>query len=184
MVGVPPSLSVAEAEQVSVVDVFTPELGLIDTVLTSGSEFSTVTEAVSDPVPPEASVAVAVHVMVSPTEEVAAVSVKLAPVPSESPSPLLQAYVMVGVPPSSSEAVAEQDRLEVVVTPVLGLTVTDAISGSVFSTVTEAESETEPPASSVAVAVHVMVSPADAVAADKVKLAPVPRAAPSPLLQA
>ena len=91
MVGVPPSLSVAEAEHVRDVDVFTPELGLMDTLLTSGSEFSTLTEAVSDPVPTEESVAVAVQVMVSPTDEVAAVRVKLAPVPSESPSPLLQA---------------------------------------------------------------------------------------------
>ena len=91
---------------------------------------------------------------------------------------------MVGVPPSASEAVAEQVKLLAVVTPVLGLTETDEISGSVLSTVTEAESESVSPASSVAVAVHVMVSPADAVAAVRVKLEPVPSESPSPLLHA
>ena len=91
---------------------------------------------------------------------------------------------MVGVPPSSSEAVAEQVKLVVVVTPVLGLTDTEEISGSLFSTVTEAESESVPPASSVAVAVHVMTSDAEAVADVSVNVAPVPSESPESLVQA
>ena len=156
----------------------------MDTLLISGSVFSTVTESVSEPVPPEESVAVAVHVMVSSTEAVDAVRVKLAPDPSESPSPLVQAYVMVGVPPSSSEAVAEQVSVVETVTPELGLTDTLLISGSMFSTVTAAESEPVAPESSVAVAVQVMVSPTAAVSSVRVRVDPVPSESPSSLLHA
>ena len=65
---------------------------------------------------------------------------------------------MVGVPPSSSEAVAAQVRSSPTLA-VLGVTVTESMVGSVFSTVAEEESVAEPPSVSVAVAVQVMVSP-------------------------
>jgi hypothetical protein len=68
------------------VDVPTPELGLIETVVTSGAVLSTVTEAESESVPPSGSVAVAVHVMLSSGELVEEESVTEASVPRLVPS--------------------------------------------------------------------------------------------------
>ena len=65
---------------------------------------------------------------------------------------------MVGVPPSSSEAVAAQVS-SVPTGPVLGLTEMLSMTGSVLVTVAEAVSELEPPSVSAAVAVQVMMSP-------------------------
>ena len=85
-----PSASVAVAEHVSAVVVVTPESGLMLTEAISGAVLSTVTEAVPVSVPSSESVAVAVHVMVSPGEEVEVVSVSVAPLPSSVPSSLVQ----------------------------------------------------------------------------------------------
>jgi hypothetical protein len=82
---------------------------------------------------------------------------------------------MVGEPPSASVAVAEQVRVELVVTPLFGLIETLARTGSVLSTETLAEPESVSPEPSVAVAEQVMVSDGDAVALLRVKLALVPR---------
>ena len=81
----PPSASLAEAEQVRVLLVVTPVGGEMLTAETTGSVFSTVTEALSLSVPPSLSVAVAVQVTVSLGETVEGVSARLAPVPSEPP---------------------------------------------------------------------------------------------------
>jgi hypothetical protein len=66
MVGVSSSSSEAEAEQVNVVEVSTPVLGVMLTLVTTGAVLSTVTESEPESVPPSASVAVAVQLMVSP----------------------------------------------------------------------------------------------------------------------
>jgi hypothetical protein len=89
MVGVSPSSSVAVALQVSVVEVSTPVLGVMLTLVTSGLVLSTVTEAESESVPPSGSVAVAVHVMVSSGELVEVESVTEASVPRLVPSVVL-----------------------------------------------------------------------------------------------
>jgi hypothetical protein len=81
----------------------------------------------------------------------------------------------VGLFPSSSLAVAEQVRAVEVVTPLLGLTVTESTLGSVFSTLTLALSESLPPSASAAVAVQVMVSPGELVVLVKVSVESVPR---------
>ena len=86
---------------------------------------------------------------------------------------------MVGVSPSSSVAVALQDSVVEVVTPVLGLMETAVSSGAVLSTVTAAESESVPPSGSVAVTAQVMVSPGELVDVESVSDAPVPMLVPS-----
>ena len=83
MVGLSPSSSLAEALQVSAVEVVTQLPGLTLTESTVGSVLSTVTLALSESVPLSESVAVAVQVMVSPGEEVEFVSVSVEPVPRE-----------------------------------------------------------------------------------------------------
>ena len=83
IVGLSPSSSLAVAEQVSAVDVFTPLLGLTLTESTVGSVLSTVTLALSESVPLSESVAVAVQVMVSSGELVEFVRVSVEPVPRE-----------------------------------------------------------------------------------------------------
>ena len=60
--------------------------GLSVTVVTSGAELSTVTDAEPEPVSPSASVAVAVHEMVSSAELVDVLSVTDAPDPRLVPS--------------------------------------------------------------------------------------------------
>ena len=82
---------------------------------------------------------------------------------------------MVGVSPSSSEALALQVSAVVVVTPLLGLTLTESTVGAVLSTVTLARSESVPLSESVAVAVQVMVSPGEEVETVSVSVEPVPR---------
>jgi hypothetical protein len=83
IVGLSPSSSLAEALQVSAVDVVTPLLGLTLTESTVGSVLSTVTLVLSESVPLSESVAVAVQVMVSSGELVELVSVSVEPVPRE-----------------------------------------------------------------------------------------------------
>ena len=83
--------------------------------------------------------------------------------------------MIVGLSPSSSLAVAEHVSAVEVVTPLLGLTLTESTVGSVLSTVTLALSESVPLSESVAVAVQVMVSPGEEVEFVKVRVAPVPR---------
>jgi hypothetical protein len=89
---------------------------------------------------------------------------------------------MVGVSPSSSEAVAEQVNAVDVSTPVLGLMLTEETSGFVLSTVTESEPVSVPPSSSVAVAVQVMVSSGEFVEVESVSDAPEPKLVPSEAL--
>ena len=81
MVGVPPSASLAVAVQVSVLAVVMPLEGLMPTLVIIGAVFSTVTEALSLPVPPRPSLAVAVQLMLSPGELLAGVKVRLLPDP-------------------------------------------------------------------------------------------------------
>ena len=81
----------------------------------------------------------------------------------------------MGLSPSSSLAVALQVSAVDVVTPLLGLTLTESTVGSVLSTVTLALSESVLPSESVAVAVQVMVSSGEEVEFVKVSVAPVPR---------
>ena len=69
----------------------------------------------------------------------------------------------VGLPPSASEAVTAQVRSSPTLA-VLGVTVTESSSGSVFSTVAEAVSVAVPRSTSVAVAVQVMTSPGSSLA--------------------
>jgi hypothetical protein len=83
--------------------------------------------------------------------------------------------VIVGLSPSSSLAVAAHVSAVEVVTPLLGLTLTESTVGSVLSTVTLALSESVPLSESVAVAVQVMLSPGELVEFVKVRVAPVPR---------
>jgi hypothetical protein len=83
--------------------------------------------------------------------------------------------VIVGVSPSSSLAVAEQVSAVEVVTPLLGLTLTESTVGSVLSTVTLALSESVPLSESVAVAVQVMLSSGELVELVRVSVEPVPR---------
>ena len=69
MVGVSPSGSVAVAEQVRLVVVVTPLAGEMEAAeVKEGSVLPRLTDALSLSVPPWASVAVAVQVMVSPGE--------------------------------------------------------------------------------------------------------------------
>ena len=82
---------------------------------------------------------------------------------------------MVGLSPSSSLAVAEHVSAVEVVTPLLGLTLTESTVGSVLSTVTLALSESVPLSESVAVAVQVMVSSGELVEFVRVSVEPVPR---------
>ncbi len=81
IVGLPPSSSLAETEQVSAVEVVTPLPGLTLTESTVGSVLSTVTLALPESVPLSESVAVAVHLMVSPGELVELVRASVSPVP-------------------------------------------------------------------------------------------------------
>jgi hypothetical protein len=83
--------------------------------------------------------------------------------------------VIVGLSPSSSLAVAEQVSAVEVVTPLLGLTLTESTVGSVLSTVTLALSESVPLSESVAVAVQVMLSSGELVELVRVSVEPVPR---------
>ena len=73
--------------------------------------------------------------------------------------------MITGLPPSTSIAVAEQDRVDEVVTPLLGLiaAATEKV-GALLSTLTLLVSESLSPSPSVAVAVQVIVSDGDAVA--------------------
>jgi hypothetical protein len=81
MVGVPPSVSVAVALQVSALEVVTPLDGVTVTVLITGAVLSTVTLSLPESESPLPSVAVAVHVMVSLGAAVPLVRVRLAPEP-------------------------------------------------------------------------------------------------------
>ncbi len=83
--------------------------------------------------------------------------------------------MIVGLSPSSSLAVALQVNAVEVVTPLLGLTLTESTVGSVFSTVTLALSESVPLSESVAVAVQVMLSSGEEVEFVNVSVEPVPR---------
>ena len=82
---------------------------------------------------------------------------------------------MVGLSPSSSLAVALQVSAVEVVTPLLGLTLTESTLGAVFCTVTLALSVSVPLSESVAVAVQVMLSSGEEVEFVSVSVAPVPR---------
>ena len=81
MVGVPPSASVAGAEQVRVDETVTPLEGETAIEATTGAVLSTLTLSVPESVPPSESVAVASHVMVSDGEAVEVVRVRLERVP-------------------------------------------------------------------------------------------------------
>ena len=88
----PPSASVAEAEQVRAVEVPMLELGLMETDAIAGAVLPTTTDASPEAVPPSESVAVAVQVMVSSGELLAAERMSELPAPKLVPSvALLQA---------------------------------------------------------------------------------------------
>jgi hypothetical protein len=65
-----------------------------------------------------------------------------------------------------------------VVTPELGLMLTEVTTGLVLPTMTDADPESVPPSVSVAVAVHVMVSPGCAMAGSRSTVVPVPSVSP------
>ena len=83
--------------------------------------------------------------------------------------------MIVGLSPSSSLAEALQINDVEVVTPLLGLTLTESTLGAVLSTVTLALSESVPLSESVAVAVQVMVSSGELVEFVSVSVEPEPR---------
>ncbi len=85
----------------------------------------------------------------------------------------------VGVPPSSSVAVAVQVSEVEESTPVLGEMLTEVTSGSELSTETESVPVSVPPSASVAVAVHVMVSLGALLEDERVTVLPVPSGVPS-----
>ena len=66
--------------------------------------------------------------------------------------------------------------------PELGLMETDAISGAVLPTNTDADPEATPSSASVAVAVQVMVSPGELLATERMSDAPDPRLVPCVVL--
>jgi hypothetical protein len=170
MVGEPPSASVAVAEQVSVEVTLTPLVGLIDTLATTGSVLPTLTLALAESVAPEPSVAVAVQAIVSDGEAVELVRVRLELVPRVL-VPLVHSYDIVGVSPSTSVAVAEQVKVELVVTPLLGETVGPEITGAVFVIVTlSLPVGPSPPSASVGVTTTSHESPADVALAGSVAL--------------
>ena len=74
MVGLPPSASVADAEQVNVELVVTPELGVTVTLTITGSVFPTLTLALAKSVAPALSVATAVHLIESSGDAVEVLS--------------------------------------------------------------------------------------------------------------
>jgi hypothetical protein len=170
MVGESPSASVAVAEQVNVEVTLTPLVGLIVTLATTGSVLPTETLSVLTTIPPSESLAITVQVIVPEGDAVELERVILAPEPIELDA-LLQTYESVGVPPSTSDAVAEQASVDVVVTPLLGVIIaaTEKV-GTLLSTLTLAVSESLSPSASIAVAVQVMVSEGDAVVLVKVTL--------------
>ena len=133
------------------------ERGVTVTPEIEGAVFSTVTLLVSESVSPSASVAVAVQVIESVLDDVELLSVTLEPVPRVL-EPFVQAYVIVGEPPSASVEVAEQVKVESTVTPLDGETDTEVTTGAVLSTLTLSVLEPVPPSESVAVASQVIVS--------------------------
>jgi hypothetical protein len=152
----------------------TGESGVTVTPEIEGVLFPTVTLSALESVSPSESVAVAVQVIESVFEAVELLSVTLDPDPIVL-EPFVQAYVMVGEPPSSSVAVAEQVRVDETVTPLDGETATEVTAGAVLSTLTLSVPESVPPSESVAVASQVMVSEGDAVELVRVRLELVPR---------
>ena len=67
---------------------------------------------------------------------------------------------------------------------VLGLVVTDVISGPVLMMMMVTTEMLKPPHSSVAVAVHVSVSPGETMDGDSVRLASLPRTSPDSFVHA
>ena len=152
----PSSASEAVAAQVIAVFERTPELGVRVTVSTVGFVFKTVPSTLSSSLPPSPSVAVAVHVMVSPGLTKVLSSVNEAAEPMVL-VPLVHAYVSVGVPPSGSLATAVQTMVLSVKILLVSMD-TEVMFGPVFSTVTVSSDVTLVPSASVAVATHLMMS--------------------------
>ena len=84
---------------------------------------------------------------------------------------------------SSSLASAAHTTVVDVVMSVLGLVVTDEISGDVFTMMMVTIEMPEPPHTSDAVAVHVSVSPGETKDGDSVRLASLPRTSPDAFVQ-
>jgi hypothetical protein len=125
----------------------------------TGALLSTLTLVLAESVAPEPSVAVAAQAIVSDGEAVALVRVRLAFVPSIV-VPLVHSYDIVGVSPSSSVAVAEQVKVELVVTPELGEIDGPEITGAVFAIVTlSLPVGPSPPSASVGVTTTAQASP-------------------------
>ena len=96
-----PSASLATPEQVNVVLVVTPVLGVIlAAVSKTGAVLSTVTEADDVSLSPAESVIVAVQVSSSVGLELLSVTVNVEPVPSVDPELSVQVYVGVRLPSS------------------------------------------------------------------------------------
>lgn len=181
--GVPPSMSVTVASQVSFVAAVTLIPGRIVTVFTTGSVLRTVWVALSVAVALSASVAVARHLMTSSGCAKVLVNARvLEPEAAEAllvksvlVVTLLQVYDRMGVVASSaSEAVA----VHVNVAPVFGFVgVREMLStvGGVLDTVTVAMLSAESENPSVAVAVQLIVSNGEAVVGVKLRDAEEPR---------
>ena len=106
MVGVSPSGSFTVAEHVNASPVCTRVVLLSVTLVTDGLWFSMDTEVDAVSVPPSASVAVAIHLMVSVGLYALVSSVSELPVPTDVPF-CVHSKPKVGLPPSGSFAVAE-----------------------------------------------------------------------------
>jgi len=164
MEGVPPSTSDAVALHVNSVLVVIPVLGVISTLSTTGSVFSTKMNVDWMSLPPSPSDTVAWQCTSSFGLTSAGVKLRVSPVPKLAPLLSFQAYVMVRLPPSSSVAVAEQVRDVLVVTPVSGTMDTESTTGFVLMMSTLAESVASPPDESEAVTSQVTESSGDTMA--------------------
>jgi hypothetical protein len=74
----------------SVVDVVTPELGLMEVLATLGARLEIVADSDPEPVPPSESVAVTVQIMVSPGELMEELRLRVGLSPKRVPLPLVQ----------------------------------------------------------------------------------------------
>ena len=91
MVTASPSSSLASAAHTTVVDVVMSVLGVVVTVDIDGDVLSIMMVTIEMPYPPHASVAVAVHVSVSPGDTIDGDKARLASVPSVSPASFVHA---------------------------------------------------------------------------------------------
>ena len=123
-----PSASLAVTAQVSVLSLNAGSGEMLKPLMV-GPVLSTVTSAVPDALAPKLSVAVMVQLTTAPGLTVAGVRVLDAVFPRDTP-PVVQLNVSVRLSPSASLEVPEQVRVEEVLTPEAGETVTPAKLGA------------------------------------------------------